>query len=110
IARNLSSQKLRQLPPGDRLKIRDSHQDKGVRARQFGPHRSAEGGANSFAKAQFRPKAPTAGDRDDLVGAPAQFVANIVDDELEVAGLADDARQCREPSWLENIELRAKKA
>ena len=55
--------------------------------------RGPQRGPDRVAKPQFRPETPSAGDRNDLVGAPAQFVANIVDDELEVAGFADDARQ-----------------
>jgi hypothetical protein len=49
--------------------------------------------SGSVAEPQFRPKAPSSGDRDEFVGTPAQFVANIVDDQIEVAAAADDARQ-----------------
>ena len=70
VARNLPAQKLRQLPPGDRLKIPDRHQDKRVRARQFGFLRAAERGPDGVAEPQFRPETPSAGDRDDLVGRP----------------------------------------
>ena len=87
------SQELRQLPAGDRLKVRDRHQDKRVRFRQFGFLRRPERGSNGVAEPQFRPKAPAPGDGDEFVRTPAQFLANIVDDELEVAGLAHDARQ-----------------
>ena len=55
--------------------------------------RPADRGPDGVAKPQFRPKAPSSGDGDELVGTPAQFVANVVDDQIEVAGLADDARQ-----------------
>ena len=87
------AQKLRQLPAGDRLKIPDRHQDERVRLRQFRPLRPAERRPDRVAEAQLRAKHPAARDADDLIGTAAQFVADVVDDELEVAGLADDARK-----------------
>src|SRR5271165_711600 len=93
VAGNLPAQKLRQLPTSDRLKIPDRHQDERVRARQFGFLRGPERGPDRVAKAQFGPKTPTAGDGDDLIRTAAQFVANILDDEVEVAAAPDDARQ-----------------
>ena len=89
IARDLPAQKLRQLPPGDRLKIPDRHQDERVRARQFGFLRGPQRRPDRVAKAQFRAEHPAARDGDDLVGTAAQFVANIVDDR------ARGCRPCR---------------
>ena len=36
---------------------------------------------------------PAAGDRDDVIGTAAQFLPDIVDQELDAAVLADHARQ-----------------
>jgi hypothetical protein len=55
--------------------------------------RAAERGPDGVAKSPFRPKAPSSGDGDEFVGTPAQFIADVVNDQIEVAAAADDARK-----------------
>jgi len=43
---------------------------------------------------------PAAGDSDQVVGAAAQFLADVVDEKIDAAGLADDASQRRTPNRL----------
>jgi hypothetical protein len=55
--------------------------------------RAAERGADRLAEAVPGAKAPAAGDADDLVRAPAQLLADIVDEQFETASRADDPRE-----------------
>ena len=55
--------------------------------------RPAKRRPDGLAEPQFGPKAPSPRDVHDLIGTVAQLGANVVDDQIEVAGLADDLGQ-----------------
>ena len=93
VPRYFPSQKRRKLRPRNRLKISNRHEDQRVRLGELAGFRPAERGADRRAEAGLRPKTPSSGDIDDLVGSAAQFFADVVDDQFDLARFPHHVRQ-----------------
>ena len=85
IAAHLLAEQLRELAPGDRLKItnRREHQILGARQRLVArsPHGQMDRVGELFSRAQM----PATGDGDEIIGAAAQLGADVLDDQIEIA-------------------------
>jgi len=94
VAADIFAEELRELAAGDRLVVGDTHQDQALLLRER-PHLVAQPGRGTdrFSKDFSGAVLPAAGDRDHLIEAAAQLVADVVNDQIEIALPADDARQ-----------------
>jgi hypothetical protein len=94
VARNLLAKERRQLGVGDRLEVADAHQHQNLRLRKVGrlptsTYSSADGVCIGRPGQMF----PAASDRNQIVGSAAQFLADVVDKQIDAAGFADDPHQ-----------------
>jgi hypothetical protein len=91
VATDVSAKNVGEAGTGDRLKIRHRRQNQLLERSKIDTlRRDRAGRANDLAIGAPRPVLEPAGDVDQLVGTRPQLVADIGDDEIEIAVAADD--------------------
>ncbi|ESY29565.1 hypothetical protein X748_27760 [Mesorhizobium sp. LNJC386A00] len=92
IATDLLAEERRQLGAGDRLEIGDTHQHQHLWLREVGSALvTADCTADGVGIGRPGQVFPAAGDGDQVIGAIAQFLADVVDQELNAAALSHNA-------------------
>jgi hypothetical protein len=91
VAADGSAENVGEAGTGDRLKIRHRRQRQLLQRGQIDPlRRDGPGRANDVAIGASRAVLESAGDVDQLVGTRLELVADVGDQEIEIAAAADD--------------------